>query len=99
MAFQTINIGAVVNDGTGDTLRDGGDKINDNFAVAVEGPAAAVVNERIVVFDGTTGRLVKQASLGVSALLPLTGGALTGEVTTTKQVASAVDFVRGHRVD
>jgi hypothetical protein len=90
MAFQVINIGAVVNDGTGDTLRDGGDKINDNFAVAVEGPAAAVVNERIVVFDGTTGRLVKQASLGVSALLPLTGGALTGEVTTTKQVASAV---------
>lgn len=31
MAKQTINIGAVANDGTGSTLRDGGDLINDNF--------------------------------------------------------------------
>jgi hypothetical protein len=31
MAQQTINLGAVANDGSGDTLRDGGDKINDNF--------------------------------------------------------------------
>lgn len=31
MAKQTVNIGTVANDGTGDTLRDGGDKINDNF--------------------------------------------------------------------
>lgn len=31
MAQQTINLGTVANDGTGDTLRDGGDKINDNF--------------------------------------------------------------------
>lgn len=31
MAQQTIDIGAAPNDGTGDTLRDAGDKINDNF--------------------------------------------------------------------
>jgi len=31
MAQQTINIGAAPDDGTGDTLRVGGDKINDNF--------------------------------------------------------------------
>src|SRR5213592_3725747 len=31
MAQQAINLGAVANDGTGDTFRDGGDKINDNF--------------------------------------------------------------------
>lgn len=31
MAQQIVNIGTVANDGTGDTLRDGGDKINDNF--------------------------------------------------------------------
>lgn len=31
MAQQIINIGTIANDGTGDTLRDGGDKINDNF--------------------------------------------------------------------
>jgi hypothetical protein len=31
MAKQTINIGSVANDGTGDSVRAGGDKINDNF--------------------------------------------------------------------
>lgn len=31
MPQQTINIGSAPDDGTGDTLRDGGDKINDNF--------------------------------------------------------------------
>jgi len=30
MAKQTINIGSAANDGTGDTLRNGADKINDN---------------------------------------------------------------------
>ena len=31
MAKQSLNIGASANDNTGDTLRVGGDKINDNF--------------------------------------------------------------------
>ena len=31
MAKQTINIGSVADDGTGTTIRDGGDLINDNF--------------------------------------------------------------------
>jgi hypothetical protein len=31
MAQQTINIGTSADDGTGDTIRAGGDKINDNF--------------------------------------------------------------------
>lgn len=31
MAKQTVGIGSSPNDGTGDTLRDGADKINDNF--------------------------------------------------------------------
>lgn len=31
MAKQIIDLGTVANDGTGDPLRDGGDKINDNF--------------------------------------------------------------------
>ena len=32
MALQSLNIGSVANDGSGDTLRAGGDKINDNFS-------------------------------------------------------------------
>lgn len=31
MARQTVNIGSAANDGTGDSLRVGGDKVNDNF--------------------------------------------------------------------
>ena len=31
MAKQTVGIGSAANDGTGDTLRIGADKINDNF--------------------------------------------------------------------
>jgi hypothetical protein len=36
MAFDVINVGTTVSDGTGDTLRSGGQKINANFAIAVE---------------------------------------------------------------
>ena len=31
MAKQTVGIGSSANDGSGDTLRAGADKINDNF--------------------------------------------------------------------
>ena len=32
MSYQALNLGTAVNDGTGDTLRASGDKINDNFS-------------------------------------------------------------------
>lgn len=31
MSQQLINLGSAPNDGTGDSIREGGDKINDNF--------------------------------------------------------------------
>ena len=31
MAYQALGLGTNANDGTGDTLRIGGDKVNDNF--------------------------------------------------------------------
>lgn len=40
MAQQTINLGAAPDDGTGDTLRVGGDKINDNFTELYTADAA-----------------------------------------------------------
>ena len=36
MAIQTIGIGTVADDGTGDSLRAAGDKINDNFNVSTD---------------------------------------------------------------
>ena len=43
MAKQSINIGSSANDGTGDTIRAGMDKVNDNFTeiYAVNGGSAA----------------------------------------------------------
>ena len=32
MAYQSLGIGSAADDGTGDSLRVGGDKINDNFS-------------------------------------------------------------------
>lgn len=90
MAFETVNVGTVANDGTGDTPRAGMTKVNSNFGKAVEGPSTTVTNERIAVFDGTTGKLVKQATVGVSALLPLAGGTMTGAIVTDKQVQTTL---------
>lgn len=48
--MEAINLGSVANDGSGDCLRDAGQKINDNF-VYVEG--ALVPVRGIIMWDGT----------------------------------------------
>jgi hypothetical protein len=45
MAQQTINIGTVANDGTGDPLRDAFDKTNDNFTELYAGITGAYTDE------------------------------------------------------
>ena len=63
MAKQTLGLGTPANDNTGDTLRVGGDKINDNFnelyaalgngtnlTVSVTNPAVG----RVLRYNGTT---------------------------------------------
>ena len=76
MALQSINIGTAANDGTGDNLRGGGDKINDNFSeiytafgngstlssLAVTAMNGATVNE-IVTVGSTTTELDAEANL------------------------------------
>ena len=66
MAQQTIGIGSIANDGTGDPLRTAFTKINANDtelyaadASRVVGPSSAT-DDTLVKFDGTTGKLVKQ---------------------------------------
>jgi hypothetical protein len=67
MAFDVINIGTIPNDGTGDPLRTAFDKTNDNFALAVEGPASAT-SAAVAAFDGTTGKLLQNGNaLAVTA--------------------------------
>lgn len=57
MAQQTINIGTVANDGTGDPLRDAFDKANDNFTELYTAAAAAYQpgGTDVAVADGGTG--------------------------------------------
>ena len=76
MALQTLNIGTAANDGTGDNLRVGGDKINDNFSeiytafgngsslssLAVTAMNGATANE-IVTVGSTTTELDAEANL------------------------------------
>ena len=63
MAKQLIGIGNNANDNTGDTLRDGGDKINDNFnelysavgnGVATQLSVANAGAGQVLRYDGTT---------------------------------------------
>ena len=74
MALQSLNIGTAANDGTGDNLRVGGDKINDNFS------------EIYTAFgDGST-----LSSLAVTALNNATANELvTVGATTTELDAEA----------
>ena len=68
MALQSLNIGTAANDGTGDNLRVGGDKINDNFSeiytafgngstlssLAITALNSATANELVTVGETTT---------------------------------------------
>jgi hypothetical protein len=75
MPFTDVNVGTVANDGTGDTLRVAGETINENFDKAVEGPASST-NNNLVAFDGTTGKLVKDAGVASSAFATSAQGSL-----------------------
>ena len=92
MALQTLNIGTAANDGTGDNLRVGGDKINDNFSeiytafgngsslssLAVTAMNGATANEILTVGATTT-------ELDAETNLTFDGStlAVTGNITAT----------------
>ena len=63
MAKQTLGLGAAANDNTGDTLRAGGDKINDNFtelynAIGINGVTKISVSNaapgQVLRYNGTS---------------------------------------------
>ena len=90
MALQTLNIGTAANDGTGDNLRVGGDKINDKFSeiytafgngsslssLAVTAMNGATANELVTVGTTTT-ELDAEANLTFDG----TTLAVTGNIT------------------
>ena len=68
MAYQALGLGTTANDGTGDDLRTGGDKINDNFV-------------EIYTKLGTGSALTSGISADASTVT-LTGAILGGDTTT-----------------
>lgn len=93
MARQHINTGTTANDGTGDTLRVGAGKINDNFVelyTALGGDSAQVTDKlRLssdgVVFVGTTYDTTLSATEGssnLSVVIPATAGTVVVDAAT-----------------
>jgi hypothetical protein len=90
MAFDVINTGTTANDGTGDPLRTAFTKTNTNFALAVEGATGSTPNN-VPVFDGTTGKLVKDSGVSIATLTAgLNFAGLWNASTNTPTLTSSV---------
>ena len=96
MALQSLNLGTAANDGTGDNLRVGGDKINDNFAEiytafgdgsSLSSLAVTALNNqsanRLTTIGSTTTQLDGEANLTFDGSTLAVTGALTVSGLTT----------------
>lgn len=92
MAKQTINIGTVANDGTGDPLRSAFSKTNDNFTELYNGQSISIVSDILTLTraDGTTSTVDLSSYLDEDARAISSGtlNASTGIVTFTRDDAS-----------
>ena len=105
MARQTLDIGTNANDGTGDTLRSGGEKINDNFnelystlggnSIATNGINASYATQTIDTASATVNdsdTLILFNSTGTIAAT-LGDGTSTGEYKIFLNIKSGVATV------
>lgn len=99
MAQQTINLGTVANDGTGDSLRVGGDKINDNFtelyAAVGSGSGGGGPAGRLTLVSGTpilasdqTAKTAVYYTPYIGNTIPLYNGSATSSATFTELTLS-----------
>lgn len=91
MAYQSIGIGSSANDGTGDTLRVGADKVNDNFVELYTklGNGSALSN---LTFPTGTDTIVGRATTDTLTNKTLTAPTINGVVggTTTSQTITTL---------
>ena len=85
MAYQALGLGTNANDGTGDDLRTGGDKINDNFVELYTALGSGTALSSGITADATTVTLTAPTINGVVAgtatsqtITTLTTGGITG---------------------
>ena len=82
MAYQKVGIGSSANDGTGDTLRVGADKINENFEdlfAKINGVANSAINDGTAL---TSAGVVLTTSTDTLTNKTLTSPVLGGTTTT-----------------
>jgi len=88
MAQQTINIGTVANDGTGDPLRTAFDKVNDNFTELYADDAGDVNS-----VNAGTGISVDQTTGAVTVTNSAPNATHTGDVTGATALTIADDVI------
>ena len=90
MAYQKVGIGSSANDGTGDTLRVGADKINENFEdlfAKINGVANSAINDgTALTSDGVVLTTSTQTLTNKTLTAPILGG-----ITTTASGNLLVD--------
>ena len=96
MAKQTIGLGTTPNDGTGDNLRVGGDKVNDNFNEIYS--ALGDGTDLQITTSGASSNQVLQWSTSNNRFEP-TASAAAGDISvdTTPQLGGDLD-VNGNRI-
>lgn len=101
MAQQIINLGATPNDGTGDTIRIGGDKINDNFTEVYASTStltsrtdSANNTSTIALTNAALNSAYPTAALGFTVYaLSIIAGALIYRKTSTGWISIPVTIV------
>lgn len=101
MAQQTVNLGSAPNDNTGDSLRVGGDKINDNFtenyaSIAALEADVADLQAGIASINAQTGTTYTFVSADSGKLCTF---ANASPVTVTLATNATQAFTTGARID
>ena len=85
MAYQSLNIGSTANDATGDTLRAGGDKINDNFLEIYTALGTGSALTSGISSDATV----------VTLTAPIISGTVAGDITLSGTLLPTGDTAAG----
>jgi len=95
MAYQALGLGTNANDGTGDSLRTGGDKVNDNFVEIYTklGTGSALTADTVTLNTAsqtlTNKNLTSPTITGTGAIAGVFTGNITGNATTATTLATA----------
>ena len=87
MAYQSIGLGSSANDGTGDDLRTGGDKINDNFVEIYTklGNGSTLTSDTVGLLTAT--QTMTNKTLTAPTINGVVGGTATSQTITTLTTA------------